>query len=39
MTKIEPCCENQELIQDNGTVCINCGSQHHYATVNEYKNF
>ena len=20
---------NTELIQDNGTMCINCGSQHH----------
>ena len=31
---------NTELIQDNGTVCINCGSQQHYATVyNEYINF
>ena len=31
---------NTELIQDNGTVCINCGSQHHYVTVyDEYINF
>ena len=31
---------NTELIQDNGTVGINCGSQLHYATVhNEYINF
>ena len=31
---------NTELIQDNGTVCINWGSQLFYATVcNEYINF
>lgn len=36
----EPCCENMDLIKDNGAnVCCYCGSVHNYDAVNEYLDF
>ena len=36
----EPCCEKQDMINDNGkNVCTSCGTVHYYDTTDGYIDF